>query len=76
MKNIDIINKINSIIIIVNNQKRSLISLDYNLDFEYSELKVDKEDFIECKFEQQNALEYTNAILRHLKGLQDKLKDN
>lgn len=60
-------NKTNNIINIAENLKRSLIALDVNLLY-YDDSPLGKELFVDCKFEQQNALDYINQILRILKS--------
>lgn len=57
--------------------KRSLIELELNLDyFGFSDSEADRDNFIDCKIQQLDALEDVNNILRMLKSIDSKLKDS
>ena len=56
--------------------KRSLVELEIDLDY-FRDWKCtdDREMYADCKFGQQNALDYTNEILMLLKSLKPSLEN-
>jgi len=52
--------------------KRTLVKLDLTLELYYDDSSLEgREMFVDCKLEQQNALDYTNDILRILRTLEN-----
>lgn len=77
MNELNLENKIIELLDIAENQKRTLYKLDQYLGFfKYCESETDRNIFIDCSMEQQDALDMTNDILKILRLLESNLKDN
>lgn len=77
MNELNLLNEIVEIIDIAKSLKLTLFEQGADLDyFSYGGSKADKVMFVDCKIEQQDALDYTKDILRLLKSLESNLKDN